>query len=86
MNEVNKEQYLEAVSKGAEKAFTEKLEGFFSPGSAFKAAIVEGTERAVTFMLNREDKLFDNGFLRAFKDGLCQAIKDQIMNEGNTNE
>ena len=56
----------EAVSKGAEKAFTEKLEGFFSPGSAFKAAIVEGTERAVTFMLTK-------------KDGLCQAIKEQLM-------
>lgn len=79
MDNITKEEYLEAVSKGAEKAFTEKLEGFFSPGSAFKAVIVEGTERAVTFMLTKEDQLVDNGFLRAFKDGLCQAIKEQLM-------
>ena len=83
MNEVTKEEYLEAVSKGAEKAFTEKLDGFLfgikSPSSAFKAVIVEGTERAVTLMLNKEDKLVDNGFLRAFKDGLCSAIKEELM-------
>jgi len=30
-------------------------------------------------MLTKEDQLVDNGFLRAFKDGLCQAIKEQLM-------
>jgi len=41
MNEVTKEEYLEAVSKGVEKAFSWEIEGLFSPESSFRSVLLK---------------------------------------------
>lgn len=79
MDNITKEEYLEAVSKGAEKAFSWEIEGLFSPESAFKAVIVEGIERAVSFMLCKEGEYSSIEFMESFQKGLCNAIRDVLM-------
>ena len=41
MDNITKEEYLEAVSKGAEKAFSWEIEGLFSPESSFRTVLLK---------------------------------------------
>lgn len=88
MNDITKEEYLEAVSKGVIEYFKEEMSTFHP--ECFLDVLIdgvrEGASDAVAEGIGSTYNLFESiadgverAFQRSSKEELCNAIKDKLM-------